>query len=318
MPIDALSALTQLATTAPHEALHVLQNYAVDKAGDFVANALFRGVRRAVRPSFKSERELEREDIEALGRLVEALIADVRRDELLLTRENDTDRATDTFVAEAVSSALESPYPAKHMILGRLIGDRLRSETESRDELFLRESLRIVRGSNQNQLFALASLYLVHHPPESLMPIESLFEWWDAEYFPLLQRFIGGWNLDDLHYLERLGAVTIEDSADADVLRLSERPGPAIDSVLLRRGLGPAVRMSSHVPGRSNFAVYVSLLHGGNAGSTVWPDPGIALFPFRLSVPGVRVALTIVNALSKRTIETSRETANYPFSDSTD
>jgi hypothetical protein len=296
--------------------LSALHDYAASKIEDAAVRALWNGIRRALRLP-RSKAEIQSDDIDTLNRVVDSII-DVlglkgALDSEPFTEGSPSDRATETYITDAVEAALESPYPAKHLLLGRLIAYRLRTVTESREDMFLRESLRIVRESNQQQLFAVGTLYLVHNPPESLMPIESLTEWWDAEYLPLLKRFVNGWNKEDLQYLERLGAVEIDRTADGNQLRLGSRPGPAIDSALTRRGFGPAEGPTAQERYRSEFAIYSSRLHSGTAATTAWPSLDFALYPYRLTTPGCRVALTIINALSNLTIETARNATAFPF-----
>lgn len=180
MPIESLLPILN---QGAHQVVPMLYDYGVGKAGDFAITTLCRGVIRVFNPAYKSESESLRDDIGTLKRVVDGMAAGL--DEL---RRNDAerapDRATNAFVTEALKSALESPFDAKHVLLGRLIGMRLDAATESRDDLFLRESLRIVRQANQSQLFSLGALYLVHQPPESFMPHEALTQWWDTETSP--------------------------------------------------------------------------------------------------------------------------------------
>jgi hypothetical protein len=154
-----------------------------------VVGTIFRGIRKALNPEYKSELELLREDVDTLDRVVRVVVKSLRALPPI-DKGRTSDRATDAFVTQALEAALESPFEAKQVLLGRLIAERLGAETESADDLFLREALRIIRQSNQAQLFALGALYLVHHPPVSFMPHEAMREWWDTDYLPLLQRMV--------------------------------------------------------------------------------------------------------------------------------
>jgi hypothetical protein len=194
------------------------------------------------------------------------------------------------------------------------LGLHVNTTTESADDLLLRESLCIVREANKTKLFALAAIYLVHNPPESLMPTEHLLLWWDSVYFPLLQQFVAeGWTREDLGYLERLGAIERDQAAEALLLRVESRPGPPINNALSKRGLGYADTFGSSARKQSNFAIYCSRLHYGSAKTTTWPAAGFPLIPYSLTAPGRRVAITMIDSLTEGTIEQGRSATTYPF-----
>jgi hypothetical protein len=224
------------------------------------------------------------------------------------------DRATDDFVATALQNAFETTSSSKQDLLGQLIGQRLYTETESTDDLFLREALGIVARANQTQLFALGALYLVHDPPQTFMPREALTAWWDSEYMPLLKQFVGsGWGEDDLDYLERLGAV----QRDRNLNTLSTRSGPShapvINNVLGRRGFTAADGVDARASTHSEFAIYCARLHAGTAKTTAWPSLPFALEPFALTVPGKRVARTMIDALTEKSIEEAAAFTAFPY-----
>lgn len=315
MPIEPITAVMiyKLAASNAPAAVDLLRDYAVGKLGDAVVGPIWRGALKVLRPGYKSERELQREDIESLKRVIDAIETRVSALGVAFCTPTD-DRATDDFVATALQSAFESNSTAKQDLLGQLIGQRLYTETESSDDLFLREALGIAGRANQTQLFALGALYLVHEPPETHMDPESLVRWWDAEYMPLLKQFVGtGWGEDDLDYLERLGAVRRDRNVQGLSVRSGANHGPVINNVLGRRSLSPADSVHARTATHSEFAIYCARLHAGTAKTTAWPSLPFALEPFALTVPGGRVARTLIDSLTEKSIEEAARFTTYPY-----
>jgi hypothetical protein len=315
---DAIVQFVQLAVAQPEQVAHFATGYVVDKGVDLVTDAVIRVIRHRLLPRYRTEQESLRDDLEALRDIVESLAATVDRERL--KSDWRADRATERFIGDAIEGALETPFRAKRLLLGRLIAERLTVETESTDDQHLRESLRIVRESNQAQLFALGALFLVQHPPDSpLMDAHKLASWWDTELLPLLELFVdGGWTTEDLAYLGRLGAVMDDGTATSANLRVSGRPGPMINNVLQRHGMPYAD--THHYPGKepSAFAIYTARLHAGSAKTTKRPALAFALYPYHLTVPGQRAALAILDSLSFErngvTMAQARTSDTYPFS----
>jgi len=61
------------------------------------------------------------------------------------------------------------------------------------------------------------------------------------------------------------------------------------------------------------FAIYCARLHTGSAKPTAWPGLDFPLFPYTLTVPGQRVARTMIDSLSKRTIEEAQKATTFPY-----
>lgn len=299
-PESLMPFVTQIASQGSNALEGAVRNFLVGRVADRLLSPVLRGIIRAFNPDWRSDAERQRDRIEVLDRVLQSLVrvysADGGSD---IARYACDDSAVESFVVDALESALDSPFDAKQVLLGQLIGQRLNVATESREDMLLREALRIVRSANREHLFALATLYLVHRPPVRKAPTETLITWWDTEYLPILKRVVYGWNRDDMEYLERLGALMIDRSVDQPALRLEGRGGPAIDHVFFSRGLGPPVSLSSDNRYRSEFAVYVSHLHHGTASSHEYMGPGFPLYGFALTEPGVHVAATIVEAVTR-------------------
>lgn len=129
---------------------------------------------------------------------------------------------------------------------------------------------------------------------------------------PLLKRLVDGhWDQDDLTYLERLGAVERDRSVDTPSLRVEPRHGPVINNVLARRGLPAADTMGSRPPKVAEFAIYCARLHAGSANTTAWPALSFPLFPYSLTIPGKRVARTIIDSVSRKTIDEWHNATTY-------
>jgi hypothetical protein len=127
-----------------------------------------------------------------------------------------------------------------------------------------------------------------------------------------LKRLVDGhWDQDDLTYLERLGAVERDRSVETPSLRTEPRHGPVINNVLARRGLPAADAMGSRPPKVAEFAIYCARLHSGSTKTTAWPALDFPLFPYGLTIPGIRVARTIIDSLSTKTIEEWRNSTTY-------
>src|ERR1700693_4443559 len=81
--------------------------------------------------------------IEGMGEALTALQSE--RDGELPSDDEMEEPGTQEFLTDAFAAAMESPDEEKRRVLGRLIAQRLYAQTESSDELYLRQALAIAR-----------------------------------------------------------------------------------------------------------------------------------------------------------------------------
>jgi len=264
--------------------------------GDFAFKQLLRAIGRV----FPSLAEVDpRELVKRMGRMESAFYG--MQDELRILRELNPDWDIDSellepaaqgFASDTFAAIMESPNADKRDLLGRLIAKRLYSETETANELYLRQAESVTRRAGQSHLWAIATLYLVHYPPlPSGLTREGMYAWMDANLWPILQIVCKtDPSYDDLDYLTSLGVVLYDGSDKSSNLTLSEH-APAIEQRVLQATNEHFVPMSGQSVGL--FYKKVHELYEGKFSRTQGQER-ISLAPYTLTLPGFTIGSTIV------------------------
>lgn len=274
------------------------------QVGDFAWKQIVRAIGRVFPPLAEVD---PRELAKRMSRLETALYG--LRDELSKHLELSVgieaeilEPAAQDFVSNTFSAVMESPDDVKRDLLGRLIAQRLFSETESTDELHLRQAAFITGRINRQQLWALGTLYLINYPPlPSTITRDAAYLWMDENLWPVLQRIcVQDPTAEDLAYLASLGAVLYDQSDVSQNLANAHAP-PVEHRILQVSG-----EHFPQVPGQrfGEFYLNASQLYVGEFSRTEGVER-ISLAPYTLSPPGFRIAFTIVQRLRDEALQGS-------------
>jgi hypothetical protein len=138
--------------------------------GDFVWNQGTKALVWTLFPKLTEvdPRELRRriERLEAGTKGMDAQIRILRKERPDHDIESEPrEPATQEFVVDSLAAMMESPSEEKREVLGRFVAERLYVETESPEELNLRQAESLTERMNRRHLYTLATLYLVHSTP---------------------------------------------------------------------------------------------------------------------------------------------------------
>lgn len=302
--MDFPAEIVNNATAIIDHSSHWVTRHVEGQLGDFA----WKQVMRAIGNVFPALAEIDpRELAKRMGRMEEAFYG--LQDELDALKSRFPQYNIDAellepsaqdFVSDAFVAIMESPSNEKRNLLGRLIAQRLYATTESRDELYLRQAESLTRRMNTPQLWAMATLYLVHYPA---LPIglsrDELYIWMDKNLLPVLDVVCKVMPTDeDLDYLTSLGAVTNDGSATSNNLSLSEH-APSIEQRVLQATSDHFEQLENKDRGRFYNRAYE--LYNGKL-SREQGQVLISLSPYGLSVPGIKIAEIIVAQLQAQQV----------------
>ena len=145
--------------------------------------------------------------------------------------------ATGDFVADAFAASMESACAEKREVLGALIAQRLYVDTESEDELYLRQALEVTRRSNRTHLNLLATLSMVHNPPRPRVKMhrEEVEQWLDENALSLLNTVCSdAFSTSELQYLDDIGAVNYSREVEVQTIGFgSGRSAPPVAQMII-------------------------------------------------------------------------------------
>jgi hypothetical protein len=292
----------EIASNAPaiiEHGAHWVAAHIEGEIGDFAWKQVVRSLARV----FPALAEADpRELAKRMTRVEETLYA--TQDELTLLKARHPQQdiememlepAAQDFVSDAFAAVMESPNPEKRRLLGRLIAQRLYAQTESEEELYLRQAESITRRANQAQLWALATLYLVHYPllPPGLSR-DQIYRWMDDHLLPILEVVAkDDPSYETLDYLTSLGAVRYDGSDQSDNLVIGTH-APSIEQRVLQATNEHFEPFSSKPVGHFYKNAYD--LYEGKFSKDAGQER-ISLAPYTLTVPGFKVAQAVVEQL---------------------
>ncbi|HTU70331.1 MAG TPA: hypothetical protein VMF11_08395 [Candidatus Baltobacteraceae bacterium] len=208
--------------------------------------------------------------------------------------------AAQDFVSDAFLAVMESPSPEKRTLLGRLIAQRLYAKTESSNELYLRQAEMLTRRMNTSHLWVAATVYLVHNAPlPQGYKRDDVYGWMDRNLWPVFSVVCKNVpTYDELDYLSSLGVVTYDRSDRSDNLSLSSH-APSLEQRLLHAS-------------NEHFEQFAVVRRGRFYDRAVELDEGkfskehgqelISLAPYALTVPGLRIAETMVTQIHEELV----------------
>lgn len=266
--------------------------------GDFVWSQSTKALVRTLFPKLAEAdpRELRRriERLEAGAKGMEAQINILREEWPDRNIEPELQEpAAQEFVVDSLAAMMESPSEEKREVLGRFVAERLYVETESPQELNLRQAESLTERMNRRHLYALATLYLVHVTPlPQRVTRGEIHAWMERQLLPI-SRIVADVDpsYGELSYLSAIGAV-LYDGSDTRGALITTSHAPAIEQNIFSATGDLLSPVTDYDLGE--FYEWARLLHEGR--SPKHGDARISLSSYTLTPPGALIAWTVLES----------------------
>jgi hypothetical protein len=265
---------------------------------------MFRQFRRVLEPYIPALAQVDEREMQLRVRRLEAMAfgfsdeMEQRKshEDFVIAEELDEPTTAD-FVVGALQAAMETPSHEKQQLLGRCIARRLGSQTESDEELYLREALSIVRRCNAEHLYVLATVRLVRHTPlPNNITRDEAQTWLDEALLPLLERAVAHEpRTEVLDYLVSVGAVSYSEREWYDVAGGMSSHASAIEQHLIESTREHQLVVPGLAPQGLFYQQAVQLDQGSFSRELGMET--VALAPYTLTAPGMTIAITMLDVI---------------------